>query len=848
MNFLKNLRSKMTLGSQKKSVRVLEDHLVEKGKIGTSKEQEKQQNEDQGEMSKIKNEQSEDDLAHIRRGYTTDSEDPKDVKILHSVVRIHWTDIVANTISLHNHYIWKIFMFGSTYCYFIAKMFQTYFLKSHGHLFAVITASMSDSFFLLNSVCVITIFFWKKLHLLFEKKSKLRLIFDGYVGLPFHTFYILAKLEKYIPNIHLVLMTSTFCRFYYIEEFFGKKSNDAGVKHWNYFVARYILRLVLLTHTLACMLFLVACPLDCTEPEGWTYAVNFKVDKSIWYLLSFFMAFINFANSGFNVFVPTNLAERLVITITMCIGFVLTTLILIGALSLDLVNRSYRLANMRIQLYAIRRHLKSIRMSRKDTDLILNYYRLFWKKKKGVKEAVAINILPLPLQMEISFDINYYLLQCSILFRNKPEPFLRTLSLNMKHEFFQPGEDIYVCNTIKNKMICVASGIIEVTSDEDYDSPIISFGKGSVLGEAALILSLPAKTTVRAANYCELQVLYKVDFIRIIHLYPEIFLQLRETVISRIEKFHLDEDRIQESSRFLTLNLYVSQKKHLSAIKRLKKRLLRERFDDLIPKNHHACDLYKYQENVKKMKGRYIFLSDTFPWILASRSFFMKIWQIIVFIDVITLGFTYPYFMAYHREFPEEFKTIANFIELIYYLDIYIILTTAIESKDYVAKTFSEILAIQLKSFRFYVELVSTIPFELIFYKVTTQIYVTIKLNRVLKSFRICTFFDKIEKKVLTHNILGIRLIKYFTYIVMVNYWFGILLYSSTCFTPSCTEPGWYRDHVETERKYKTYKPCSIYPTLMATYFGLTVLSTLGFNDIVPGNEIDLIILIWALY
>lgn len=136
-------------------------------------------------------------------------------------------------------------------------------------------------------------------------------------------------------------------------------------------------------------------------------------------------------------------------------GFVITTLILIGALSADMVIKLFRLANIRIQLNAIKKHLEMIGMDKTESNPIMSYYRLFWNKKKGVKEASAINLLPLPLQMEISFDINYYLLQCSMLFRNKPEPFLRTLSLNMKHEFFQPGEIIFKCNVIKYKMVSI---------------------------------------------------------------------------------------------------------------------------------------------------------------------------------------------------------------------------------------------------------------------------------------------------------------------------------------------------------------------------------------------------------
>lgn len=52
----------------------------------------------------------------------------------------------------------------------------------------------------------------------------------------------------------------------------------------------------------------------------------------------------------------------------------------------------------------------------------------------------------------------------------------------------------------------MASGVIEILSDEDNQSPIISFTAGTCIGESALVLSLPAKATMRAANYTEVQV------------------------------------------------------------------------------------------------------------------------------------------------------------------------------------------------------------------------------------------------------------------------------------------------------------------------------------------------------
>ncbi|XP_044752804.1 uncharacterized protein LOC123312439 isoform X3 [Coccinella septempunctata] len=845
MQFWDTLRSKV-IKTPDKSVRIKDENAARATNPHISPENVKQIEIDQ--RSTIDEEAAEwvNESEHPEKKiYSVDSEDPRNVKILYTTKKLHWTNVLSNIILIADIHLWRLTLLCFIYTDYVVKMYQICFIKRH-HLDAVFYIEViTDLLFFLNYVCLLTMFFWKRLQLLVrQKRSIYKLVFDGFLLLPYHIFYYIATREEKVSSAYAGLAAISFLRLYYFEEYFNEKGKEAGLKHWNYFVAKYILHLFWFTHTIACILYLLACPFECEQPTGWGYVIKTKEPTIVWYIYASYMAFMNLSNSGFSEFIATNHKERIVISITMYCGFAITTLILIGALSSDMVIKLFRLANIRIQLNAIKKHLKMIGMDEYESNQIMSYYRLFWNKKKGVKEASAINLLPLPLKMEISFDINYYLLQCSMLFRDKPEPFLRTLSLNMKHEFFQPGEIIFKCNVIKYKMICVASGIVEVLSDEDYESPIISFGKGTVLGEAALILTLPAKTTVRAANYCELQVLYKVDFVQIIKLFPDIYLQLREAILTRIDYFRHDEYMIEFESKFTTLNLYVSQKMNLSAIKRVKKRLLGEHFEDMIPESHQACDLYKYAENVKKKKGRYIALTSRFPWILSPNSSFLRVWEFMILLDVLTIAFLYPYFISYHRGFPYAIANAAIILELCYPVDIYIILTTAIEGKDFIIKTFTQLLHYHLRSFRFHLEILSTLPIEYFFFRSSNHVFYTMKLNRLIKCYRIYTFFKKTETQFLVSNILALRLIKYAIFIILVNYWYGILLYSSTCFSPLCLSDGWYRQHLIKDQKLKLSSPCTSYPTLMSTYFGLTVLSTLGYDDIIPGNIQDMILMI----
>lgn len=137
----------------------------------------------------------------------------------------------------------------------------------------------------------------------------------------------------------------------------------------------------------------------------------------------------------------------------MCLGFMLTIGVLIGTLSSQFINTWNRRAVLRIQLTDIKRYLKAIKMDKNGVQQIIRYYEILWCKKKGVKQVADMQLLPFPLLTEICFDVNLRLLNCSLIFKDKPEPFLRSIAYMMKHEFYQLGDIIFHRNVVKNKMV-----------------------------------------------------------------------------------------------------------------------------------------------------------------------------------------------------------------------------------------------------------------------------------------------------------------------------------------------------------------------------------------------------------
>lgn len=96
-----------------------------------------------------------------------------------------------------------------------------------------------------------------------------------------------------------------------------------------------------------------------------------------------------------------------------------------------------------------------------------------------------------------------------------------------------------------------------------------------LLGEVSLLMTIPAKATVRAATYTELQVIERKEFMRIMMDYPDAIINLRNDVGNRVQIAH--KSNLQLSSTNIIMNLLISDVEEYRPIKLLKDNLLRKK-------------------------------------------------------------------------------------------------------------------------------------------------------------------------------------------------------------------------------------------------------------------------------
>lgn len=207
-------------------------------------------------------------------------------------------------------------------------------------------------------------------------------------------------------------------------------------------------------------------------------------------------------------------------------------------------------------------------------------------------------------------------------------------------------------------------------------------------------------------------------------------------------------------------------------------------------------------------------------------------------ISALFVTLTYPYYVVYDRKFPAWLDLICPIFEALLLFDIYVILTTAVIQKDRVIEKVKDILFYRLGTVGFYLDVLATFYIEVFAYLLEdgNRMYYILKLNRILKIYRVSKYFDHLEEH-LTTNVFAVRLVKYPIYITLCTFLYGAVLYMQTCYTPVCRKNGWYQLKKVEELKNKQNSGCSEAPMIVSMYFALNVLSTLGYGDIVPGKK-----------
>lgn len=427
------------------------------------------------------------------------------------------------------------------------------------------------------------------------------------------------------------------------------------------------------------------------------------------------------------------------------------------------------------------------------------YYAAFWKTRHGVLNSAQIaNILPEIRQSEIQLDLSWKCFQHSQLFRGEELHFLHHLATYVQNSFKSAGEILYKKGEVKSKMIYVVSGIVQFFSDEDGETPILSFSGGTCLGESSLIVHAQSVCTVVCKCDSEIDILEAKDFIKVMKTYPQKYEKCRQVIYKRFEDaksyhrvkaFQRNLMSVKETSQLLTmkwlkmtLNVLLSRDSNYfqSYLKTLniEDRLLATTITKLLFCPNYL-DLLVVTKETEFMGDR-IFVKPTFPCILQPESILIRLWEKCVALNVLVYIFVYPLYMAFYRKMTFIYSVFIAFTTLIWALDVLIQMSTAIHTRSGLITTIADISSLKIKETLFVLDILAVVPLELLTYVITgyseESFMIILQVNRVLKIARIENLFVRKKDSVDT-NLLLINCLKCTLYVIVLIYWIGALLY-----------------------------------------------------------------------
>lgn len=253
-------------------------------------------------------------------------------------------------------------------------------------------------------------------------------------------------------------------------------------------------------------------------------------DKVIEYVKALYWAVTTLATVGYGDISARTPDQMLFASVVMLIGvgtfgFVLSNVA--SMLSRADAAREHHMANLdKVEVFMtsheIPNHLRG---------KVRNYYQYLWNKHKGYSDRSIIRDLPAKMQAELFYFINKQIIEKVPLLSGASEDLLEELMQELQPKIFIPNECIFRVNEPGDGVYFIQHGQVEIIAKDGQ--VVATLNEGGFFGEMALISDRNRNATARAKSYCDIYVLPKNSFNRVIKNFPEFKEHIEKVVEER---------------------------------------------------------------------------------------------------------------------------------------------------------------------------------------------------------------------------------------------------------------------------------------------------------------------------
>lgn len=445
-------------------------------------------------------------------------------------------------------------------------------------------------------------------------------------------------------------------------------------------------------------------------------------------------------------------------------------------------------------------------------NTVIDFFRVTWQNSQTARwKHIPRGRLPDVLIRDIYLDLCWDAFKHSHLFRNERTFFLRYLCMKAKLACYLPGEVVVHRNKPKSMMIYIVSGIMQVISEENNETPILSLSGGTCIGESTLVLDYPSVYTIISKTYSEAIILKKKHFITIYKDHPAVYRSLVKHIHARYKQA-LKYYRVKNHKMKTNATVYNSETLSINYMKQVAKTLLynaedldnsRAHFQLKSRINKHVfcpyyLDLVTITEELELVSDS-VFIKRTFPFILQPNSIVLKWWDAMINCVSAVFILSYPIALYLSRGTSAKRVTLAGilFITGLWTGDIYIKISTAVKKRNVFLTNISSIIYYRLSTTNFVIDLFCVLPMGVLLNVINNDIspsaVLYLEMHKLLKAYRIFQMFQNVGELNPT-LMLMIMYLKVFLVTFVLIYYSTFFLFMLTC-SSKCPEK--YLDDLE---------------------------------------------------
>lgn len=254
------------------------------------------------------------------------------------------------------------------------------------------------------------------------------------------------------------------------------------------------------------------------------------------YIQAFYWLVVTVATVGYGDITPTTDISRIYATLVMMVGIAMYGYI-IGNVSTTIANANAQKQRRQEKFSALAEFMKRYDIPLPTQNDIFSFYDHFLRDRATMATEI-LQELPQELRKEIDKYVNLFMLRSVPFFTHASHECLMDMVNCLTTTICTPRETIIRAGDKGNEMYFLFHGEVEVLDANGH--LLVRLRAGSFFGEIALLRQVERVATVRAATFCDLYVLSRTEFTRVMDSYPDFARQLNEVVRARYPSLFKD--------------------------------------------------------------------------------------------------------------------------------------------------------------------------------------------------------------------------------------------------------------------------------------------------------------------